>query len=52
VAHAPQRHRGGHCRHTIHDICLFAARPFGATVEVDGNNAFPEGEAALKGART
>ena len=40
--------------HCTHDRCirLFAARSFGASVEVDGDLGFLEGEAVLKGART
>ncbi|KFY28471.1 hypothetical protein V491_00447 [Pseudogymnoascus sp. VKM F-3775] len=36
----------------VHGLCLFTPRPSGAFVEVDGNGAFPEGEAAVEGART
>jgi hypothetical protein len=47
VARAPQRRRSGHCRGSIHSLCLFAAWSLVAS-RVDGDHTFPEGEATLK----
>lgn len=49
VAHAPQRRRSGHCRGSVHGLCLFAAWSLVAS-RVGGDHTFPEGEATLKGA--
>lgn len=50
MANASQHHRYSSRKHIVHGLCLFTSRPSGALVEVDGNVAFPEGEAAVEGA--
>ncbi|KFY77877.1 hypothetical protein V498_09243, partial [Pseudogymnoascus sp. VKM F-4517 (FW-2822)] len=51
VANTSERRRYSSRRHIVLDLGLFTSRSSGASVEVDRDGAFPEGETALEGTR-